>query len=71
MNWLTTQLTWIKPLGIVAGSILTIWSLLGHIDGAIVKHLDETFATKNDLVIVERKVDAILRRLDTIKPEKK
>lgn len=71
MEWLVSQTSWAKPLGIVTGAILAIWTLVGHIDQALVRHLDATFATKADVQLVEQKVDLLLKKLDAMSTGKK
>lgn len=57
-----------KMLTKYGGAMLVGWSLLGHLDTALVKHLDSTFATKEDIQRIEVKVDALLAHQPVRKP---
>lgn len=50
---------WITTVG---GAVLVAWQLAGQLDAALIKHLDSTFATKNDFARLEQKVDQLLHR---------
>jgi len=49
-----------KALATYGGAVLIGWQLLGHIDVALVQHLDSTFATKVDIQRLEAKIDSLV-----------
>lgn len=49
-----------KTIAFYGGAALVAFQLLGHLDTALVKHLDATFATKEDIQRIETKVDKLI-----------
>ena len=50
-------------VGVVVGAL----TILGWANNALIEHLDQTFATKQDVIQIEHKIDIILQRVDELK----
>lgn len=44
----------------IGGAVLVGWQIFGKADEALIKHLDATFATKQDIQRIEDKLDQVL-----------
>lgn len=47
----------------IGGAVLVAWSLLGRADEALISRLDTKFATKEDVIRVEAKLDVVVNML--------
>lgn len=56
----------VKYFGAVGGAIVTAWTLIAHVDTALVNQVTAQFATKQELADVKGKVDSMDGKLDLI-----
>ncbi len=55
------------PIGAIIGALLYAGTLIGHLDDLFVEHLENSgFATQKSVEALDHKIDAILRRLDSM-----
>ena len=57
MEWLQSHAVEITAL---CGAFLAIWNVVMKIDKALIDHLDDKFASKQDFERLEKKVDTML-----------
>lgn len=50
---------WVSSIG---GALLVVWSLIVRADDALLAHLADVFASKNDLIRIEHKLDQLIAR---------
>lgn len=50
---------WVSSIG---GAMLVMWSLIARADDALLSHLADIFASKDDLIRIEHKLDQLIAR---------
>lgn len=52
-----------KVVSAIGGAILVAWSIIGRADDALLARLDDKFASKDDVIRVEAKLDLVVNML--------
>jgi uncharacterized coiled-coil protein SlyX len=55
-----------KAVGVIVGAALSVISFLAWTNEALIEHLAVTFATKQDVMRVEQKLDAIGQHIEDL-----
>lgn len=64
MNTVFDLAKMLKPFGIILAASLSGITLMTKLDEVLMKHLDNTFASKADVAKIADKVDTVLKRMD-------